>query len=99
MSGTAEPYEGSIRTFEFRLAALNPETSPLLFEVVDVVARSDSARIVVGFRIKPGEFSVVAGNRRLHVLAVDESYVVVLQQERVAGHVAVLHVFLANGAH
>ena len=51
----AEADEGGVRVFQLRLAAFHPEIPPFLLKEIDIIARRDRPRIVVGFGIKRGE--------------------------------------------
>jgi hypothetical protein len=51
----AKADEDGVGVLEFRLAAVDPEIAPFLFEEIDIVAGGDRPRVVIGFRVEDRE--------------------------------------------
>src|SRR5690242_3832393 len=76
MAALAEADEGGVCVFELRLAALVPESLPFLLEIIDVVARSDGAGVVVSLGTQQRKLRLGGRGEGLHASAVDEAHAV-----------------------
>lgn len=92
----AEADEGRIRAFQFRLAAIDPEVSPLFFKDIDIIPRGDRPGVVVGFRVERGKQGFFGG-RGLHGLAVEKPHGIAVKRYGVIGNMMVLLILVANG--